>query len=82
MTKSGLSAAVVSLSGGIDSSATLGLLKRAQKEPNSPIKKVLAIAQPIHSTASIQNRAYEVAEALGADVITVDQTALHTQLAG
>jgi len=82
MSNNGLAAAVVSLSGGIDSSCTLGLLLHASKQPNSPIKKVLAIAQPIHSTKSIQNRAYEVASAMGADVITVDQSQLHTELTG
>jgi len=82
MSKAGLSACVLSLSGGVDSSCTLALLLHAQKQPGSPIKKVLSIAQPIHSTKSIQDRAYEVAGALGADIITVDQTSLHTQLSG
>jgi len=80
MSKAGLSGCVVSLSGGVDSSCTLALLMRAKRQQGSPIKKVLAIAQPIHSTKSIQDRAYEVARALGADIITVDQSALHTRL--
>jgi len=70
------------VSGGVDSAVTLALLKHAQKQQGSPIKKVLAIAQPIHSTPSIQNRAYELCKSLDADVITVDQTSLHTQLTG
>jgi NAD+ synthase (glutamine-hydrolysing) len=82
MLKGGLSGCVVSLSGGVDSSCTLALLLHAQKQYGSPIKKVLAIAQPIHSTKSIQDRAYEVAAALGAEIITVDQSSLHTQLSG
>jgi len=45
-------------------------------------RKVLAIAQPIHSTKSIQDRAYEVATALGSEIVTVDQSALHSQLTG
>ena len=40
MSKNGLSAAVVSMSGGIDSSCTLGILLKASKMPGSPLKKV------------------------------------------
>jgi NAD+ synthase (glutamine-hydrolysing) len=80
MKKSGLKACVVSCSGGVDSSCTLALLLHAQKMPDSPIKKILAIAQPIHSTKSIQDRAYEVCKAMGVDIITVDQSEAHTKL--
>jgi len=80
MKKCGLENCVVSVSGGVDSAATLALLKHAQKMEGSPIKRVLGIAQPIHSTAKIQNRAYELCQSLGAECFTVDQTSLHTQL--
>jgi len=80
MRKHGLAGCVISLSGGIDSSCTLGLIMRAKAQAGSPIQKVFAIAQPIHSTKTIQNRAYEVAAALGSDIFTVDQTSLHSQL--
>lgn len=80
MRKCGLKACVVSVSGGVDSTCTLALVLHAQKQQNSPIQKILGIAQPIHSTASIQNRAFEAATALGAEIITVDQSDLHTQL--
>eukprot|EP00388_Colpodella_angusta_P015945 GDKJ01039509.1.p1 GENE.GDKJ01039509.1~~GDKJ01039509.1.p1 ORF type:complete len:308 (-),score=67.00 GDKJ01039509.1:67-954(-) len=80
MSKCGLKSAVVSVSGGIDSSVTIGLVMEAMRQPNSPIKRVLGIAQPIHSTASIQNRAFEVCEAVGAEYITVDQSEIHNQL--
>jgi len=80
MKKSGLKAAVVNASGGVDSSCTLALLKHAQKMEGSPIEKILAIAQPIHSTKSIQDRAYEVCTAMGVEIVTVDQTDLHKML--
>ncbi|KAL0227666.1 hypothetical protein RCL1_003809 [Eukaryota sp. TZLM3-RCL] len=75
-----ITAAVLSLSGGIDSSVTLALLVETMKRPDCPLKKIVPIAQPIHSTLKIQNRAYTVSEHLGVDCITVDQTKLHDQL--
>ena len=77
-----VSACVVSVSGGIDSAVTVGLLDRAKKHPNTPIKEIVAVAQPIHSTGSIQNRAFEHCEELDVKCITVDQSELHTQLTG
>jgi NAD+ synthase (glutamine-hydrolysing) len=80
MKGAGLKACCVSASGGIDSSVTLALMMAAKKVEGSPIERVMAIAQPICSTESIQNRAYDVATALGAECITVNQTELHAQL--
>lgn len=80
MKKCGLKACCVSLSGGVDSAVTLALMCHASKMEGSPIEKVLAIAQPIHSSAWALNRAAEAAKALGAEMVTVDQTKLHTQL--
>jgi len=80
MTKSGLKACCVNLSGGVDSAATLGLMLHASKKKNSPIKRVIGVAQPIHSTESIWKRAIECGEKMGAEVITVDQSDIHTQL--
>eukprot|EP01104_Vermistella_antarctica_P001870 TRINITY_DN11_c0_g1_i1.p2 TRINITY_DN11_c0_g1~~TRINITY_DN11_c0_g1_i1.p2 ORF type:complete len:298 (+),score=90.83 TRINITY_DN11_c0_g1_i1:237-1130(+) len=80
MRKCGLSACVVSVSGGVDSGVTLALAKHAQKKENSPIKKVLGVAQPIHSTGEIWKRALECREALDAEVIVVDQTEVHNSL--
>ena len=68
-----IACAVISVSGGVDSSTVLALLKAAQElaskdpiHPFNPINggKIVAIAQPIHSTPEIQNRAYEVCESL------------------
>ncbi len=41
MQKCGLKACLVNVSGGIDSSVTLALLKHAQKMANSPIQRVV-----------------------------------------
>lgn len=75
---SGMKAAVVNMSGGVDSSVTFALLSRAMKSPDSPIKKLLGITQPIHSTASIQNRAYLLKD-MG-EIVEVDQTEVFDML--
>jgi NAD+ synthase (glutamine-hydrolysing) len=82
MCKAGLKACTVSVSGGIDSAVMYGLCVIASKQPGSPIQRVVGVAQPIHSTASIWERALELPAAFGGEVITVDQTAIHTQLDG
>lgn len=69
MRKCGLENCVVSVSGGVDSAVTLALLKHAEKMKGSPIKRVVGIAQPIHSTAKIQDRAYELCKALGSGIL-------------
>lgn len=80
MRKAGLTACLVSVSGGVDSSVTLALMVHAQKRPNSPIKRVIGIAQPIKSTEKIWKRALLLKETYGVEIITVDQSELHTQL--
>jgi len=80
LNSSKLSAALVSVSGGVDSAVTLGLIKRAQKLENSPLKRVMGVAQPIHSSSWALARGQEAAKALDAELIIVDQTDLHTQL--
>jgi len=80
MSKCGLENCVVSVSGGVDSAVTLALLKHAQRQQGSPIKRVIGIAQPIHSTAKIQDRAYELCKSLESECVTIDQTSLHTQI--
>ncbi|GIQ86754.1 hypothetical protein KIPB_008664, partial [Kipferlia bialata] len=74
----GLTAIAMNLSGGVDSAVTYALAAKAKNMPNSPIKRMIGIAQPIHSTAKIQNRAYEL-EIFG-PVVTIDQTAVFDQL--
>jgi NAD+ synthetase len=43
----GLDSAVVGVSGGVDSAVVLGLLSCAKELPDSPIKKIMAVALPI-----------------------------------
>jgi NAD+ synthase (glutamine-hydrolysing) len=82
MSQAGLKACTISVSGGVDSAVMYGLCTIASKMPGSPIQRVVGVAQPIHSTASIWRRALELPAAFGGEVVTVDQTSLHTQLDG
>lgn len=76
----GLKGIVISCSGGIDSSVTAALCVRAQKMEGSPIKKIIPLAQPIHSTVSIQDRAFILCKHLGLEIKTIDQTKIFDQL--
>lgn len=80
MQKCGLKGCVISISGGIDSAVTLALIHRAMKRENSPIKRVVAICQPIHSTKSIWERALELSKYDGVEIVTVDQSDIFNQL--
>ena len=75
-----LSGAVVSISGGIDSSVTLLLLKRVSELPNSNLKKIYAVNQPIHSSKWSIDRPSELCAKFGIEMITVDQTENHDNL--
>lgn len=87
--KFGLKTVVISVSGGIDSACVLGLLKEAQnkanKIPNHPFNvknggRIIAIAQPIYSTPTIQSRAYEVGSKFGIEIKTICQDLIHSKL--
>merc|ERR1712232_979372 len=78
MTAAGLKACVISVSGGVDSAVTMALVSYAQKQKNSPIEKIIGLAQPIHSTEKIQSRAF-LLEKFGR-IITIDQTEIHDKL--
>jgi NAD+ synthase (glutamine-hydrolysing) len=80
MSKCGLKACVVNVSGGIDSAVTLGLAVRASKMNGSPIQKVVGICQPIHSTESIWSRGLEAIKALGAEGMTINGTEIFNQM--
>jgi NAD+ synthetase len=67
-----LDAAVVGLSGGIDSAVTLALLQRAAAVPGSPLRRVVALLVPIDAPgatnqAAATERAARVADALAAE---------------
>jgi len=81
MTKCGLKACLVSLSGGVDSAVTLALMKHSSQVPGSSIQQCLGVAQPISSSQWAIDRALECGKALGVKVITVDQTEQHKALA-
>ena len=78
--KCGLKGIVLNCSGGIDSSVTVALCRHAQQMPNSPIQKILCLAQPIHSTQSIQNKAFVICQHLGVEIVTIDQTPIFDSL--
>jgi len=80
MRRSGLTAAVVSVSGGVDSAVTLGVMKKASEMKDSPIKVVRGISQPIHSSAWAYNRAKELCDKMGVVMFTVDQTGIYDSL--
>jgi len=75
-----LSAAIVSVSGGIDSAVVLGLMKCALDAKGSPLKRILAVSQPIHSSPVSTSRAKEVAEKFKTELIIIDQSEIHTKL--
>ncbi|MDP2437387.1 MAG: hypothetical protein Q8P67_16710, partial [archaeon] len=80
MSNCGLRGAVVNVSGGVDSAVVLGLCCYAQKTSPTILRRVVGVAQPIHSTKAIMDRAYLAASAFNAQIITVDQTDLHSAL--
>jgi len=75
-----LSGAVISVSGGIDSSVTLALLKKVYELENSNLKKIYAVNQPIHSSDWSVNRSKELCDMCNVEMITVDQTDTHDVL--
>tara|TARA_R110002074_G_scaffold132808_3_gene276364 strand:+ start:4155 stop:5012 length:858 start_codon:yes stop_codon:yes gene_type:complete len=78
--KHNLSGAVLSVSGGIDSAVTLGLLQRTKALPNSNLKKILAISQPIHSSDWAYNRAKELCDKFNIELTVIDQTEIFDNL--
>lgn len=78
--KHGLTGAVLSVSGGIDSATTLALLKKTMELPNSNLKKVLALSQPIHSSGWALERAQELCDSYDIPLFVIDQTDIHNNL--
>lgn len=70
----------VSISGGVDSACVTALVKYAMQMPDSPIKKILAVAQPISSCQWAFDRAKECCDALGVEMVTIDQTKIYNDL--
>jgi len=78
--KHGLTGAVLSVSGGIDSATTLALLKKTMELPNSNLKKVLALSHPIHSSSWALDRAKELCKEYNIELVVIDQTDIHRNL--
>ena len=71
---------ILSVSGGIDSSVTLALLNYTKRMENSNLKKLYIVNQPIHSSDWAFNRAKELCDKFEIDMITIDQSDIHTSI--
>jgi NAD+ synthetase len=76
--KNNLKAIVVALSGGIDSAVVLGIVQYAQKQSNSPIKKIIPVTLPVHETkgavnqSQSQQRALNLCQKWGLELTTIE----------
>ena len=75
-----LTGAVLSVSGGIDSAVTLALLKKTMELEDSNLKKVWVVNQPIHSSDWALDRANELCDKLGFELLVIEQSAYHSML--
>lgn len=75
-----LSGAVISVSGGIDSATTLAILKKTMEIPNSNLKKILALSQPIHSSGLALEKTQALCDVFNIELIVIDQSDIHRNL--
>ncbi len=81
-----LKSCVVGVSGGIDSAITLGLVHKAAKFKNSPIKKIFPILLPVFSPDGATNqqetiiRGEEVAKTFNIKPVKIDLTQSHRSI--
>lgn len=80
LAKNKLKGAVISVSGGVDSAVVFALCKKASLSPTTNLQRVIAVAQPIHSTEAIWKRALELGTTFDHPILTVDQTDLFDRL--
>lgn len=80
MAKFGLTGCVISVSGGIDSAVTYALAKLTQKTYPDIVKRVVPLAQPIHSSDWALNRANELCSIFGDKPFIIDQTGIFDSL--
>ncbi|MBY0359169.1 MAG: NAD(+) synthase [Candidatus Obscuribacterales bacterium] len=85
-TRSSLSAAVVGVSGGIDSAVVLGMLAHAAKQPGSPLKHILCALLPYLKCNGTTNqdvattRGQDVVKVFGGQEVVVDLTSSHSTM--
>jgi NAD+ synthetase len=77
-----LKAAIVLMSGGIDSSVVAALVDHAKKQAGSTIEKIVATTIPVYEESATgqsnaASRAYDVMHALGLPELTQDATSIH-----
>lgn len=80
LSNSRLSGAIVSLSGGIDSSVIAVLAKKTMEIDKSPLKRFVAIKQPINSSGWSVSRADELCEKFSIENVTINQTEFQDKL--
>lgn len=86
MSKSRLSACVIAISGGIDSAVVLGIVNKASKKENSPIKKIIPMLLPILKSTGVTNqneatkRGKELCEKMGLKPYVIDLTSINEEI--
>jgi len=80
--ENGLSGAVVSVSGGVDSASILAILHYTMNLPNSHLKRIMPISQPVHSSDWALNRARELTDTFSFNLTVIDQTDIHNSIIG
>lgn len=86
MSKYGLKACVIAISGGIDSAIVLGIIKRASEKENSPIKKIIPMLLPIMKSTGVTNqndatnRGKELCESLGLKPYIIDLSSINNEI--
>ncbi|MCX4247150.1 NAD(+) synthase [Paraliomyxa miuraensis] len=83
LARSGIRAAVVGVSGGIDSAVVLGLLRAVAEAPGSTLRRVVGVLAPVFAEPGATNQATAldrgraVIEAFGAQAVEVDLSGAH-----
>ena len=86
MSKSGLNACVVAVSGGIDSALVLSLVSYASKQIDSPIKKIVAITLPNFDSHAATNqnetiqKSKDLSFSLNTEIHTINTTDAHKSI--
>jgi len=81
-----LSSCVVAVSGGIDSAIVLGLVAKAAKKTDSPIKKIVSVCLPVYQSAGVTGqddatkRGIEVIKKFNLEPTVIDLSETHQTL--